>query len=189
MANEILKVLKLIIESRGLSIRKISMLRRVNYKTAYSAVMKLNEKGIISLEKLGNTTNCRFARKFSPLVLAAEYERRSELTKDRDMTILQKKLDSLAFPLIALIFGSCAKGKKKKGSDIDLLVICEKNRTGEVESSVSLLPLNIHLTAITPEEFTKMARSREFSVVSEALENNIILVGVEDYYRLVEHAG
>ncbi len=76
-----------------------------------------------------------------------------------------------------------------KGSDIDLLVVCEEGRNREVEAAVSVLPLKVHLTLLTPEQFVKMAMSRELSVVSEAMKLNIILVGIEDYYRLVERAG
>jgi len=191
MANEILRILRLLIESGGerLSIRRISLLRKVNYKTAYNAVMQLSEEGIVRLERLGNTTNCYFAQRFNPLVLAAEYGRRDELLRDKDIKVLQGKLDVLPFPFVALVFGSYAKGGAKRGSDIDLLAVCEKERVGELESAVSLLPLKIHLTAVTPEEFIKMARSREFSVVSEAMRGNVVLVGVEDYYRLVQHVG
>jgi hypothetical protein len=32
-----------------------------------------------------------------------------------------------------------------------------------------------------------MERSKDFSVVSEAIKRNIILVGIEDYYRLMEN--
>jgi hypothetical protein len=32
-----------------------------------------------------------------------------------------------------------------------------------------------------------MLKTKEFSVVSEAIKNNIILVGIEDYYRLMEN--
>jgi hypothetical protein len=34
-----------------------------------------------------------------------------------------------------------------------------------------------------------MSKSREFTVVSEALRNNIILIGIEEYYRLLSNAG
>ncbi|NYB26097.1 MAG: hypothetical protein HVN34_02000 [Methanobacteriaceae archaeon] len=50
-----------------------------------------------------------------------------------------------------------------------------------------IIPLNIHYTFFTYEEFLSMAQSYEFSVVREAIKNNIILVGIEDYYRLMEN--
>ena len=47
----------------------------------------------------------------------------------------------------------------------------------------------IHLTAVTYKDFIYMAKSKEFTVVSEAIKNNIILVGIEEYYRLLKNAG
>ena len=67
------------------------------------------------------------------------------------------------------------------------LAIAEKK--DGIERIISTIPLNIHITTISAKEFVSMAKSREFSVVSEALKNNIILNGIEEYYRLVENAG
>ncbi|MBU4534399.1 MAG: nucleotidyltransferase domain-containing protein [Euryarchaeota archaeon] len=97
------------------------------------------------------------------------------------------KLNSLNFPFISLIFGSNAKKVAQYGSDIDLLIICEKNRENDFESIISLLPLDIHLTILNFEEFMDTAMSKEFTVVSEAMKNNIILVGIEDYYRVLNN--
>ena len=33
-----------------------------------------------------------------------------------------------------------------------------------------------------------MIQSKEFTVGSEAMKNNIILIGIEDYYRLLKNA-
>jgi hypothetical protein len=48
--------------------------------------------------------------------------------------------------------------------------------------------LAIHLTHIKYADFQAMLRSKEFTVVSEAIKKNIILVGIEDYYRMVNNA-
>jgi len=42
---------------------------------------------------------------------------------------------------------------------------------------------------VSYENFIRMARSREFTVVSGALKSNIILIGIEEYYRLLSNAG
>jgi len=47
--------------------------------------------------------------------------------------------------------------------------------------------LDIHLTILNFEEFMDTAMSKEFTVVSEAMKNNIILVGIEDYYRVLNN--
>ena len=98
---------------------------------------------------------------------------------------MYSKLNKLKFPFIALLFGSRVK-KYNRHSDIDLLILGEGGM--EIEQTISLMPLKIHLTNISPREFLNMAKSKEFSVVSEAIKKNIILIGIEDYYRLLEDA-
>jgi len=110
------------------------------------------------------------------------------LLKNPDFKILYHKLNNLPFPFICLIFGSQAKNDAHPRSDIDLLIICEQNRENEFESLISLLPLNIDLNIFNFEEFISMIKNKEFTVVSEAINNNIILVGIEEYYRMLEHA-
>lgn len=191
MDNALVRILRVLIEGSGeaMSIRKASRLGKMDYKTAYTGIGRLEKEGLVRLEKLGNTTNCRLVRKPGPLVFWAEYGRRKDALKDRNIGVLQQKLGGLPFPLVALLFGSYARMAAGKGSDIDLLVVCEEGRNRGVEAAVSVLPLKVHLTLLTPEQFVKMAMSREFSVVSEATKLNVILVGIEDYYRLVERAG
>lgn len=188
--GELVEVLKLLISTRpeGLSILQVAKLRKINYKTAYEAVQKLNKEGVIDIKKIGRASYCTFNNYFNPTVFIAENERREELLKNKDIRVLYEKLDALPCSFITLVFGSYARGKASRGSDIDLLVIGEEKDTRKVQETVSLLPLEIHVTAVTSQEFLRMAKTREFTVVSEAVKNNIILVGVEEYYRLVQHA-
>src|SRR3989338_9125322 len=74
-----------------------------------------------------------------------------------------------------------------KHSDIDILTIGGDQK--QIKSTLSLLPDKIHLTSITTEEFIHMAKSKEFTVVSEAIKNNIIILGIEEYYRMLKNAG
>lgn len=183
------EILRLLIEKRGenLSIRKIALSRKINYKSAYNAVNFLESRGIISLNRYGNTLNCTFNNNFDSLVFSVEDNRRKNLLKNKNFQVLYSRLNRLNFSLIALLFGSYAKKKQSKHSDIDILAIT--NNIAEIEQEIKLLPLNLHLTAITYAEFIQMAKSREFSVVSEALKKNIILIGIEEYYRLLKNAG
>ncbi|MBW2989156.1 nucleotidyltransferase domain-containing protein [Candidatus Woesearchaeota archaeon] len=187
MVNEKINILKLLIENQEnkLSIRKISKLRRINYKSAYNAIEKLEKEGIISVEKTGNMSICSFNQNFNVSVFEAEYQRREELFKNKGLLVVQKDLSELEFPFILLLFGSYARGTQRKHSDIDLLSIGGDQK--KIKSEISKFPLNIHLTSISYDDFITMAKSREFTVVSEALKNNIILVGIGEYYRLLKN--
>jgi hypothetical protein len=188
MANETIEILKLLMSRREerLSIRKVSQIRKVNYKSAYNALKTLEKRKLVNMEKTGNTTICSFSNNFDELVFQAECLRREELFRNKDFLILHNRLSELKFPFIALLFGSQAKGNADKHSDIDILSIGGDEK--RIRATLSLLPDKIHLTATSYESFIRMAKSREFSVVSEALKNNIILIGIEEYYRLLQNA-
>ena len=100
--------------------------------------------------------------------------------------MIYNDLNKVNVPFIALIFGSYAKGKETKHSDIALLVITEDFKPiGQV---LSRFPLKIHTTDIRYRDFIEMLKSREFTVVSEAIKRNIIIIGIGEYYRVVENA-
>jgi hypothetical protein len=42
------------------------------------------------------------------------------------------------------------------------------------------------MVSFTSEEFLSMLKTTEFNVGMEAAENNVILFGIEDYYRLLK---
>lgn len=187
MDSEI-KIMKLLIGNKEgrFTIKKIAEALKINYRIAYEKVMLLEKKGLIKITKAGNSKICEFTNKFDSIVFEAEFERRKDLFKNKDFLILHNRLAGLRFPFIALLFGSHAKGTADKHSDIDILAIGGDEK--EIKSALSLVPRKIHLTHVTYEEFIRMARVREFTVVSEAMKNNIILIGIEEYYRLVENA-
>ena len=122
-----------------------------------------------------------------PLIFHAEYLRCQDLLdQNKNLKVLNIKLNSLKFPFIALIFGSYAKGTNSKTSDIDLMIISETDRAKKFERIMNLLPLDIHLVTFNFDEFLSMAKNKDFSVVSEALKRNVIIIGIENYYRVLE---
>jgi DNA polymerase sigma len=190
MKNNKLEIVMALIErEESPTIHKLSKETGIRYSNVYNIVKRLQNEDIISLEKIGNAYNCSINKKVHPLIFEAEFHRRKKLLQNGDFQVFHRKLSSLQFSFIALLFGSQAKGTATKDSDIDLMVISEKNREKEIERIISLLPLNIQLVFLTYEEFLGMERSKEFSVVLEAVKRNILLIGIEDYYRLMENVG
>ena len=189
MANETTEILKLLIGNKEetFSIRKISKIRKINYKSAYLPLRFLEKEKIVTLKKIGNTLSCTFNNKFNDLVFKAEYLRREEMLKNKDFLVFYNQLKRINKQFILLLFGSQVKGIAKKHSDVDLLLISNEEVAKIVHTETRLIPINFHLTAISYEEFVSMLKSKEFTVVSEAIKKNIILYGIEDYYRMVEN--
>ncbi len=182
-------VLKALIGKGGqrINIRGLSKELKMDYKNVHGIVSRLCKEGVVSFEKFGNSKECRINKSTNPLIYQAENERKEALLKNSNIKAVHDKLRKLPFSLIALIFGSHAKGTASKGSDIDLMIVCEKSREKEIESTLSLLPLKIHLVTFSYSDFLSMTKSKEFSVVSEVLKSNVILIGIEDYYRLIQN--
>ena len=188
MDNERLNILKLLLETREkvFSIRQIALQRKVNYKSAYNAVKALEKQGLVALEKHGNASICSFSGAFDESVYAVERERLNGLLKNKEFLVLYNRLSKINAQFILLLFGSYAKKQQSKQSDIDLLLVSDYPQ--QIENQINLLPMKIHLTSVKYGNFIAMLKSREFTVVSEAVEHNVILFGTEDYYRLVGNA-
>lgn len=184
-----IKILKLLLSNKEeiLTIKKISDETNINYRIVYEKIKSLESEGLVNVKKAGNAKVCKFTNKFNDKVFKAEYERRMELFKrNKNFLIIYKRLVELNFPFIALLFGSYAKGKQTKHSDIDLLIICEEQREKRIQEVLNLFPLKIHPTFTNFKDFILMINTKEFNVASEAVKNNIILIGIEDYYRLIK---
>ncbi len=185
-----IEIIKVLIENQEeeLNIAKIAKYSEIDYKNTYLIVKNLEKEKLVSLKSFGKNKKVVLNKKVHPLILEAEFERRKKLFKNKNFLIIAKNLSSLNFPFIALLFGSYARGTVQKGSDIDLLIICEKNRKEKIRETIDLFPLDIHLNIFSFEDFMKMLKTKEFNVTLEAVKNNVILVGIEDYYRLIENA-
>ncbi len=184
-----IKIIKLLLENKNkpFTIKKVSETININYRIAYENIINLEKEGLVTVEKAGNSKLCKFSGNFNEKVFEAEYLRRKELLRNKDFLVIHNRLSELGFPFVALLFGSYAKGVAGKHSDIDILTIGGDEK--EIQANISLLPDNIHLIQVSYEQFSHMAKSREFSVVGEAIQNNIILVGIEEYYRLLKNVG
>ncbi|MBI3035773.1 hypothetical protein HYY71_05620 [Candidatus Woesearchaeota archaeon] len=120
MTNEAYNILRILIENpdEKYSIRKLSKLRKINYKSAYQALMKLEKEGVVHLERLGNTISCSFSKRLNPSVFAVEYGRREEILKDSNLNIMCQNFKAIPHQFVLLLFGSQAKKAATKHSDI-----------------------------------------------------------------------
>ena len=183
------KILKMMIENKqDFTIREIAKRIGADYRITYVAVQRLVQKNILIIKLVGRSSLCSLnERYYGAEVYQTEEERRTSLLKDKNINQLFKdvmaKVGTSFF--ICLLFGSCVKGKWKKGSDIDLIFVSnEVNFEKEIGNILSLLPLKIHILVFTEREFKKMYDSKKLNVVKEAMKGYVILHGIENLYYL-----
>jgi len=189
--NSGIKIIKALIENKEkeLNISRISEISKIDYKTTYIMLNNLEKEGLIIVKPFGRSKKIMLNVKNHPLIFSAEFERREEMLENKDFRLIENDLESIDAQFIALMFGSHVKGNATKHSDIDILLICDEQTAKKIESKLNLLALKIHITNVSSEDFIRMARSKQFNVVNEAIKNNVVLIGIEDYYRLLKNAG
>ena len=184
------KILRFLIENKDTSpsINKISKSLRMDYKLIYINIGNLEKDKSIKVEDLGSIKRCRFDDDFNKDVFIVENERKKQFLENKKCYAIYERLTGIKGQFILLLFGSYVKGTETKNSDIDLLLVSNKDNVKIIEEKLEILPLKIHLTSINYNSFSEMIKNREQTVVSEAIKKNIILFGVEDNYRLLKNA-
>ena len=192
MKGKEVEIIKLLLENKAekLSISQIARFLKKDYKNIHNQITRLVKQQIIKLDQFGGSYQVILSNKIHPLIFEAEYLRRRELLKNKDIAIMLETFKSLHSKLyIFLLFGSYAKKNQTKHSDIDLMCIvsdkAEEKMEKEINNIVHTLPLKIHMNIFKESDFKAMARSKEMTVGSEAIKNNIILYNIESYYEML----
>ena len=184
-----LKIIKYFIENKKpKTIREIAKQIKADYKITHTATQRLIQKNILQAQTIGKSSLCSLNEKYFGIeVYEAEDERKENILKNSNIKQLYKEIISKVNTgfFILLLFGSYAKNKQTKTSDIDLMFISnDKDFESKISNILSLLPLKTHALVFTEEEFIRMKDSKKSNVIQEAIESNIILYGIEAYYRI-----
>ncbi|MBI2137231.1 nucleotidyltransferase domain-containing protein [Candidatus Woesearchaeota archaeon] len=192
MKGKEVEVVRLLIENKEkeLSINQIAKLLKKDYKNAHNIVSRLSKMLLLKLQPFGSSHRVTLVGKINPLIFEAEYFRRSELLKNKDIAVMHDSFKGIHSKLyVLLVFGSYAKKTQTKRSDIDLMFIVpdaeEEKLEREIQNIASTLPLRIHINIFREYDFNAMKNSKEITVGSEAIKHNVILHGIESYYELI----
>ncbi len=186
-------IIKFLIENKNeeLNILKISKALKMDYKNVYGIIKRLEKTLLVKIETFGQSSRVKLNTIIHPLVFEAEFERKNEILKDKNIAVMlgnfKRGIKSKMYTL--LLFGSYAKKKQTKSSDIDLMFICADGIEDAFEKDVNRIarsmPLSLHPLVFSESQFVEMINAKESNVGQEALKNNVILYGIEQYYGLM----
>lgn len=187
------EVIRLLIENRDkeLSINQIAKLLKKDYKNTHNIVSRLSKRAVVELQPIGRSHRVALRNTMHPLIFEAEYSRRSDLLKNKDIVVMHDSFRGLRSTLyVLLVFGSYAKRTQTKHSDIDLLFIvpdaAEDRMEKEIRNIADTLPLKLHVNVFKETDFRAMKNSKQITVGSEAIRHNLILHGIEAYYEMLQ---
>jgi len=186
-------VIKFLIENKDkeFNILNIAEAMDMDYKNVYSIVKRLEKGSLVRIETFGQSSRVKLNTLIHPLIFEAEFERRKEILKDKNIAVMlsnfKRAIKSRLY--IMLLFGSYAKKIQTKNSDIDLMVICPDGLEDGFEKGVNRvansMPLPLHALVFSESQFVEMMNAKDSNVGKEALKNNVILYGIEQYYGMI----
>lgn len=164
-----------------LHVRKISRLAGANHRTVSLALQRLEKKGIMKHEAVG-----RSKQYFLNLdnFLSKEYIKNAEsylAIRLIERHFMIKKLLAELSPVLkntpVILFGSYAKGKETKESDLDILVIKtgkEQTVIKKIEGFAELYNVQIQVQKSTQRNFELGVREKD-NLAVEIMRNHVIL--------------
>jgi predicted nucleotidyltransferase len=186
-------IIKFLIENKNkeLNIRSISKSLKMDYKNIYSIIKRLEKATLVRIATFGQSSRVKLNAIVHPLIFEAEFERRKEILKGKNLAVMlssfKRAIKSKLY--ILLLFGSYAKGTQTKSSDIDIMAICPDGLEDAFEKDINRtarsMPLPLHPLIFSESQFIEMVNSKEPNVGQEALKNNVILYGIEQYYGMI----
>ncbi|MBM3247664.1 nucleotidyltransferase domain-containing protein [Candidatus Pacearchaeota archaeon] len=160
-------------------LRQISKLTKLPLKTCQN-ILAFFEKERILKGKLDGK-NKYFSLNIEN-IKTKSYMLRAEIKKTEDFLdkypLFNSFLKSIKNNVLIVLFGSFAKFKADKDSDVDLLIV-----SNEKILPFHLLPYKVHKTVLTEELFRKAILEKE-TLIKEIEENHIILNNHSSYVNL-----
>ena len=185
-------IIKILLENKTkeLNISQISKLIKMDYKNVHNIIQRLKKKNIIQLTNFGKSCKVEIVNHIHPIIFEAEYARREEILRNKNISLLMDYFKDFPSKLyVMLIFGSYAKRTQTKESDIDIMFIVPDNDEKfekNVMNIVRIIPLKLHINVFKENEFIAMKNSKKLTIGQEAINHNIILYGIENYYELIK---
>lgn len=188
---------------RGLTILKISKQLKIGYRPAYNHITEMEKEGIIQIEKIGNSKQCKLDftnPKTRHLLESLDITRKEEIYKGNPKlkAIIENLISKLTENFISeihsiILFGSYVKGTATKQSDIDLMFIVNDLKNKKLREAIERESASYqysHNTKISPlitdiKELKKMLKAKELNVGKEVKEYGISLYGHEMFWRVI----
>ena len=162
-------------------LRQIAKLAKLPLKTCQNALAGLEKERVLKGKIEGKnkyfSLNLDNIRTKSYLLKAEIQKTDNFLEKYPEFKTFLKSVNTSA---LIIVFGSFAKLKADKKSDLDLFIVSEK----EQRLPSHLLPYEIHQNSLTEESFKKALAEKE-TLIKEIEENHIILNNSSSYVNIV----
>ncbi len=177
---------------KGIHLREISRLVKTGLPNAKRFIDILEKEKVIRKQKEANLLKIylRESQKTIAYLKQTNNEKFALLPVKIQNAIMDFLNELEIKPLLAVIFGSYAKGNFTKESDVDILLVFQKlENAREIENTAKRISMRTN-TKISPvyleyNNFEKNFLDKNHDFSKEIRQDVIIMLGVEIYYHLL----
>ena len=172
------------------SIKEISQNIKKSYVKTHNSITRLLKQRIIKENTKGRARYCSidYINNLDIVCFINSQKAKNFLEKNKKISIIISDImQNINFPDYSLIlFGSYAKGKADKHSDLDIAIIVSEKDKEEAERATKpvkrMSSLEIHFLEFTYKDFIEMLKSKDNNVGKEIIKNFVIFKGGEQFY-------
>jgi len=168
-------------------------LKTSSYSWTYNAVKLLEKENVLNITKKGNSSLCKINLEEQKTItyLSVVEQLRASKKNIPNIKKIMKEIEISYFTL--LVTGSYAGGKKRKDSDLDIVVIVGENRRvkpilNKLRNAGEIIIPEVHPYVFTEDEFIKMLTEDGENYGKEIAKKHLIIAGAEPYYRILRKA-
>jgi len=154
---------------------------KISQKNIALTLKELENKGILKSKKKGNlkfySLNLKNPQLQTYLIFTELFNKENFLTNNKKISHIFKNDDR-----IIGIFGSYAKNKQKKDSDLDVFIIGNKGENYVKQGK--LYDLTVSVKTFTENEFKKLLKEKN-NLIKEIIENHVLIFNVEKFINFI----
>jgi len=188
----------------GLTISQISKLLKIGYAPAYNHITEMEKEGIIKISRVGNAKQCKLNLENSKtrhllqewdIKIQEDLYNKNQKIKSIIESLISKSIEKHISELLSIVlFGSYAKDKATKQSDIDLMFIVDDLKDKKLREVIERgcasyqYSHNVKISPLITDivEFRKMLKEKELNIGKEIRKHGISLYGHEIFWRIIE---
>ncbi len=186
------KILNLFYKNKNtpLHLRDISRKTGMNESSIFRQLNILVKSGILKSHLEANLKKFKLNTLILPDIFPLFDQERIQNLPLLRKNALKYYLEQLPVkPLLAIVFGSTAKGTFRDDSDLDLLIITNSNQKDiEAKKYVSALTnMRIQSFTLTEKRFKQELLTKQDKVVQSALETGFPIFNAKYFYEVIYH--
>ncbi|MBD3312057.1 hypothetical protein GF352_01220 [archaeon] len=165
-------------------IREVQKLLNISPRTAQLILNDLEVKTVLESKTRGKIKEYKLKQASQTIDYLIFVEQYKKLTFLKTQPLIKELITKITPHIkgVGLIFGSYAKARARKDSDIDLLIIGNYDKK-EVKRTAKMYNLELNIKQYTKELFNKGLKKD--LLLKEVLNNHVVFSGIEEFIKIV----